>query len=152
MDIFNQVWPQGRQARTVRPLPLLLCDRLAPLDAIASVRMRNGPNSTCHNSICWFNLTVAVLAATCNGTGETPELGVGADWNSHSLSTRAEEDRASDTNTAAAVESKSNVNVGRPAFNWTSADENDPPWSCGKSGPYTQLYNLDAVACALYSI
>ena len=113
--------------------------------------MRNGPNSTCHNSVCWFNLTVAVLAATCNGTGETPELGVGADWNSHSLSTRAEEDRASDTNTAAAA-SKSNVNVGRPAFNWTSADENDPPWSCGKSGPYTQLYNLDAVACALYSI
>jgi hypothetical protein len=61
---------------------------------------------------------------------ESDELGVGADWSSHSFSAQAQ-DRAHDNH--------------RPAYNWTSADRFDPPWSCG-SGTFTQLYNLDAVA------
>eukprot|EP00041_Stephanoeca_diplocostata_P033013 m.1077457 g.1077457 ORF g.1077457 m.1077457 type:complete len:481 (+) comp24251_c0_seq39:995-2437(+) len=34
---------------------------------------------------------------------------------------------------------------GVAVYNWTNADEFDPPWGCGHEN-YTQLYNLDAVA------
>ena len=61
---------------------------------------------------------------------ETPELGVGADWTSHNLQSTQTEN-----------------GVGRGmAYNWTSADKFDPPWSCGTPTQFTQLYNLDAVA------
>lgn len=63
---------------------------------------------------------------------ETPELGVGADWSSHSVANDGDD--------------HSQQSTSKPAYNWTSADKYDPPWSCGTSGTYTQLYNLDAVA------